>query len=164
MYARSKRYPFGRSLSRPVIRLLTVGLYAGYPAGCVLQLLPATGAGLWAHFAGLALVVVAVGCFLSIATSSLQRQSQEVDAQLDERERAERDHAGYRAHALFSCFVLVGILYIALVSDLVSNGKADLWLPQGYEGWNAIFWGAMMLALTLPAAVLGWRRGLPELD
>jgi hypothetical protein len=39
-----------------------------------------------------------------------------------------------------------------------------LWAPTTPEHWNALFWGAIMLGLTLPAAFLAWEKEPPFED
>lgn len=160
MFVRSKRFPLGRNLPRQTLRLLIIGLYVLYPLGCILQIVPAgEDIAPALRVGGLLAVAIAMLIFSVLAGSSLQRQSQEVETKLDERELAERNRAAYSAHAIFSGIVLLGIIYLMIAKDLADNRGVMLWLPATGDHWNGIFWGLLLAALTLPGAVLAWRRG-----
>lgn len=163
MFVRSAKRPFGHSLSPATARGLLIALYALYPIGCVLQLVAdetVTGAAL--RIAGLGLVAAAFAAFAVLAGSSLQRQAQEPAALLDERELADRNRAAYQAHSVFAGIVLLSLIYLMLQQDLSDNRNLDLWAPATGEHWNAIFWGAAMLAMTLPAGFLAFRKSQPD--
>ena len=165
MFIRSKAHPFGRRLSTPKVRTLLIGLYVFYPLGCILQLGPDTpGSGVAASLAGLALIVAAFAIFIVLAGSSLQRQTQEPENLLDEREREERNRASFQAHSVFSGIVLIGVLYMMLTTDMAANGKLQLWQPTDGSHWNAIFGGLVLLSFTLPGAVLAFGKAPPEVD
>ena len=159
MFIRSKSNPGGRQLSTSTIRRLITGLYVLYPAGCLLQLLPENwGGGSYLMITGLAMIVAALVIFAVLAGSSLQRQTQEPETLLDERERSERNRASYQAHAVFSAIVLAGVFYMMLSTDLALNGKLELWRPTLGGHWNAIFGGLILLSFTLPGAILAFSR------
>jgi hypothetical protein len=165
MFIRSKAHPFGRRLSTPMVRTLLIGLYVFYPLGCILQLGPDTpGSGVAASIAGLAMIVAAFAIFIVLAGSSLQRQTQEPENLLDEREREERNRASFQAHSVFSGIVLIGVLYMMLTTDMAANGKLQLWQPTDGSHWNAIFGGLVLLSFTLPGAVLAFGKAPPEVD
>jgi sterol desaturase/sphingolipid hydroxylase (fatty acid hydroxylase superfamily) len=165
MFIRSKAHPFGRRLSNQMVRTLLIGLYFFYPAGCVLQLLPlSAGNEVIASLAGLALIVAAFAIFVVLAGSSLQRQTQEPESELDERERDERNRAAFQAHSVFSGIVLIGVLYMMLTSDMAANGKLHFWQPTDGSHWNAIFGGLILLSFTLPGAVLAFGKAPPDAD
>jgi H+/gluconate symporter-like permease len=165
MYIRSKSRPAGRQMSTPVIRGLIVGLYTLYPVGCILQLLPESwGGGTALSVAGLIAVAASLIMFAVLAGSSLQRQAQEAESELDERERADRNKAAFYAHSVFSSAVLLGLIYIMLTTDMAEAGKLDLWRPSTGDHWNAIFWGLGLLSVTLPGAVLAFGKTPPDMD
>jgi hypothetical protein len=146
-------------------RALVTALYVSYPIGCVLQLIAdETATGLALRIAGLSLVVVAFAAFAVLAGSSLQRQAQEPENLLDERELADRNRAAYQAHSVFAGIVLLSLIYLMLRQDLSNNSNLDLWAPTTGDHWNALFWGAAMLAMTLPAAFLAFRKCHPLED
>lgn len=163
MFIPTKSNPNGRVLQTRTIRSLIIGLYVLYPAGCILQLMPETlGGGAWAAIAGLALVVAALIIFAVLAGSSLQRQTQEPETLLDERERSERNRASYHAHAVFSAIVLAGAFYMMISTDLALNGKLDIWRPTLGAHWNAIFGGLILLSFTLPGAMIAFSKSAPD--
>ena len=160
MFVRSKRYPLGKSFPSSALRAMFAGVYILYPLGCVLQLVSTDESfGLAGDVAGLLMVASALLIFAVLAGSSLQRQSQELEAMLDERELAERNRAAYGAHSIFAGLVLLGVIYMMIARDLIINQKLILWLPETGDHWNAIFWGLLLAALTLPGAVLAWGKG-----
>lgn len=167
MFIRSKRYPLGKTFRRSTLRWLFAGLYVLYPLGCILQLVATSeNLGVAGDVTGLLMVLVALAIFAVLAGSGLQRQSQEPETQLDERELAERNRAAYGAHAIFSGLVLLGVIYLMIARDLIANRNIMLWLPETGDHWNGIFWGLLLAALTLPGAVLAWAKDAPtdEMD
>lgn len=165
MFIRSKSHPFGRQLSTRTVRMLLIGLYVLYPLGCVLQLIgPEQGSGTTLSLAGLAAVTAALLSFAVLAGSSLQRQTQEPENLLDERERHERNRASFQAHSVFSGVVLIGVLYMMLTTDMANNDKLHLWRPTDGAHWNAIFGGLILLSFTLPGAVIAFGKAPAELD
>jgi hypothetical protein len=158
MFVRSAARPFGRSLSPIQARGLVIALYGFYPFGCALRLVPETAdGGMALNITGLCLVVAAFLAFVLLSGSSLQRQAQEDEPRLDEREIAQRNRAAYQAHFIFSGTVLLGLIYMALREDLIASAKLTLWAPTLGDHWSAIFWGFAMLAMTLPAAILAFQ-------
>ena len=165
MFIRSKAHPFGRQLSTGTVRMLLIGLYVLYPLGCLLQLVPtASGGGTALGLAGLAAVVGALVIFTVLAGSSLQRQTQEPENLLDERERDERNRASFQAHSVFSGVVLIGVLYMMLTTDMAANGKLALWQPTEGAHWNAVFGGLILLSFTLPGAIIAFSKAPAEID
>ena len=72
MFIRSKTHPYGRMLSIEMVRLLILSLYVLYPLGCLLQLLPLSGATeTWLSIAGLVMIVGALIAFAVKANSNL---------------------------------------------------------------------------------------------
>ncbi len=165
MFIRSKTRPFGRHLPTATIRTLLISLYTLYPLGCILQLV-ADGSreGVMASIAGLLLVVASLAIFAVLAGSSLQRQTQEPEALLDERELGERNRASFQAHSVFSAIVLAGVFYMNLTTDMAANGKLDLWRPTEGAHWNAIFGGLILLSFTLPGAIIAFGKSRAEVD
>ncbi|MFN7055729.1 hypothetical protein [Hyphomonas sp.] len=163
MFIRTKANPGGRSLSLPAARRIFIGIYVLYPLGCLLQMLPESWEGeTAASVAGLLMIAGVFILFAVLAGSSLQRQAQEPESVLDERESAERNRATYQAHAIFSGVVLMGVLYLMLTADLADAGKLDLWRPTSGGHWNGIFGGLILLSFTLPGAILAFRQAPPE--
>lgn len=163
MFIRSKAHPFGRQLNTGTVRMLLIGLYVLYPLGCLLQLLPPGGSAAFS-LAGLGAVVASLVIFTVLASSSLQRQTQEPESVLDERERDERNRASFQAHSVFSGIVLIGVLYMMLTTDMAANGKLALWQPTQGAHWNAIFGGLILLSFTLPGAIIAFSKAPADID
>ncbi len=163
MYVRSQRRPMGSAMAPGFARALFAALYVLYPLGCVLQLGPDGGADhTLASVIGLLMIAAAALIFAVLAGSSFQRQAQEPDAKLDERELAQRNRAAYRAFSVLAGLAALGLLYMSLRLDFVD--RFPLWAPTTPEHWNALFWGAIILGLTLPAAFLAWEKDPPLED
>lgn len=163
MYVRSRRGAMGSQMSPIVARSLFGVLYVLYPLGCILQLGPDNGDDLpVASMIGLLLVATSVLVFAVLAGSSFQRQAQEPDSKLDERELAQRNRAAYGAFSAFTGIVALGLLYMNLRLDFAD--WLPFWAPTTAEHWNALFWGVIMLGLTLPAAFLAWEKQPPMED
>lgn len=165
MFVRSVRHPFGRALSRNASRGLIAALYVLYPLGCSVRLPPLRGMlGAGADIVGLLMITASLVAFALVAGSSLQRQAQEPEYKLDERERAERNRATYLSYSMFSALVIAGAFYLMIATDLAQSGRAFLWIPQTGDHWNGIVCGLLLLSLTLPAAVLAWRGASPDAE
>lgn len=165
MFYRSARHPFGRAISRRTARGLVAALYVLYPLGCVLRLPPFRDVlGTSADAIGLSLIAAALLVFAVLAGSSVQRQAQEPEDKLDERESAERNRATYWSYSTFVALVVAAAIYIMIASDLGDAGRASLWMPTSGDHWNAIVGGLLLLGLTLPAAVLAWNKSPPDAD
>lgn len=163
MYVRSRRRPMGSSMSPVMARSLFAALYLLYPLGCILQLGPDTGGDLdLLSVIGLLMVAASALIFAVLAGSSFQRQAQEPDSKLDERELAQRNRAAYAAFSVFAGLVGLGLIYMSIRLDVAD--RFELWAPTSPEHWNALFWGALMLGLTLPAAFLAWEEEPPLED
>jgi MFS family permease len=137
-----------RDLSVSTVRGLSLGALFAYPAGgLLLALAPST---LVTTVAGYALIVVAVGCIVPLLSSSMQRIVGEEVGMLDEYELKLRSKAMNLAYSMFSAIVLLTMVYAAVASDF------GLWVPDDYDGFNGLFWGAFVYAVVLPVAVLSW--------
>jgi len=77
----------------------------------------------------------------------------DVDTQLDERQVALRNAASLDAFRVVATSLLLGIIWVALGVD-----KSLWWVPKTYNEWNTVFWGAIVMTLTLPSAFLAWRE------
>lgn len=163
MYVPSRRRPMGSAMSPLLARSLFVALYTLYPLGCILQLGPDTGEDLPVlSVIGLLMVAASFLAFAVLAGSSFQRQAQEPDNKLDERELSQRNRAAYGAFSVLAGLVALGLLYMNLRLDFVE--RFPLWAPTTAEHWNALFWGAIILGLKLPAAFLAWEKEPPLED
>jgi len=167
MYITSKSKPGGREFSRTTMRALIALLYLGYPAGCILRL---TGGddptGRAMSLVGTLLILIAAAAFFAIGASSLQRIMQDRESALDEREISIRRKAHERAYPTFAGLALLGLMYMELGDDLASRKGVAIWRPTEGDHWNALFWAALFLSLTLPAAyeAFSGRGDDPEAD
>ena len=82
------------------------------------------------------------------------RAANEPDDALDEREQRVRDRAYLRSYQALAALVVLGGVYAALAWD--TRARWGLWLPQTWNEVQAVFCGLLLLAMTLPAAVIGW--------
>lgn len=163
MFLRSSRRPMGSAMSPTLARTLFAALYLLYPLGCIMQLGPEAGEDLpLLSVLGLLMVAASFLAFVVLAGSSFQRQAQEPDSKLDERELTQRNRAAYRAFAVFAGLAALGLLYMDLRLDFAD--RIPLWAPTEQAHWNALFWGAIILGLTLPAAFLAWESEPPLED
>lgn len=89
-----------------------------------------------------------------LLTSQLWRAANEPDDVLDEREQRVRDRAYLHSYQVLAAIVVVGGAYISVAWD--THARLGLWLPQTWNEVQAIFWGLLLLAATLPVAVIGW--------
>ncbi|MEQ8433788.1 MAG: hypothetical protein RIA71_06065 [Oceanicaulis sp.] len=148
-------------MSRVMMRGLTGFALAAYPAGAILQLVmpDAPEPGLFlAEIAGLGLIVLALMALALIAPSSLQRIVGEQTKHLDEFELELRRRANALAYQIFSVLTLLALFYFGVASD---SERLNLWMPSGFDHWNAIMWGAILYAFILPTAVLAWIAPAP---
>jgi small-conductance mechanosensitive channel len=154
-----------RNLSTAMPPLLARSLFAlvylGYFVGCMLQLGDEPA---WQGIVGLLLVAASALAFAVLAGSSFQRQAQEQDSKLDERELAQRNRAAYRAFSALAVLVVLGLFYMEIANDLAASGKANFWIPTTSDHWNALMWGFLILGFTLPAAFLAWEDEPPLED
>ncbi|MCF8880263.1 hypothetical protein L5876_10590 [Hyphobacterium sp. SN044] len=150
--------------SPAMLRLATTTALAAYPAGALLMVLsPESGspAAVWGDIAGLALIVIALLAVATFAASRQQRIAGEEQNKLDEFELALRLRARGFAYNVFTALVLIGVVYLSIASDVNASGRADLWVPQGYDHWNGVFWGILLYAFVLPTAWLSWTLPAP---
>lgn len=150
--------------SPAMMRLATSVALAAYPAGALLMVLgpdPDAAGSVWPHVTGLALIAASLIAFATFAASRLQRIAGEEKVRLDEFELVLRLRARSFAYNVFTGLVLVGIVYIGIASDLAASGRANLWVPQGYDQWSGVFWGLILYAFVLPTAYLSWTLPAP---
>lgn len=135
-------------------RALTLAALLAYPAGCLVYGWGPDGAagGIPSKLAGLGLVLVALLAAAPIFGSQAQRIVADQPDKLDEYELALRHRALAKGYAALSGLLLIAIFYCGVASD------AGWWLPRSYDAFNALFWGAFLYAVLLPAALLAWSK------
>ncbi len=142
-----------RRLSLAQRRWWIVALYGAYGMRVVTKILAeATG---WApllivSLIGLLTTVAAV--FMLLYRTPYWAWGNNSDAQLDERERARRDQAYRTAYATYAGLTTTAGVYASLAVDL------GWWLPMHEWEASLLLWGLLLLALTLPSAVIAWDR------
>jgi len=153
-YYRSKNDPHtARPISVRAARIFSAAALVSYPVGALLFGLSAT---LPAKIAGAALLVTALICAASLASTSVQRIVGEQPQYLDEFELQLRLKAMQSAYGAFTLLALLICLYSAIASD------AGLWYPRDYEGYNGLFWGIFLYAWVLPTALVAFRMDADE--
>lgn len=138
----------GRDLGLGAMRGLTLGSLIAYPVGA---LTVSWGDGAATAIAGYGLVLVSLICVMAVTGTSLQRIVGEQPDRLDEYELKLRARAMSGAYAGLSTLVLTGVIYFAIGTD------KGLWVPDSYEEFNGLFWGAFLYTTMLPSALLAWQ-------
>jgi hypothetical protein len=134
-------------------RWMVLAMYSAYPLGLLLLEGPA---GLAGHVAGLVLITLSFVLAWRLWQTPFWRAGNQPDCALDERERALRDRAYRRAYTIAGTAVLLGLVYVQLAFD--SDDRIRYWLPAGFDEASRLFWGAFLVLITLPAAILAWDR------
>jgi drug/metabolite transporter (DMT)-like permease len=138
-------------------RAVVAGLYGGFAGMAALGLAPggATASPERSVAAGI-FALVATVCMLA-QVSTTRPLAQHFRADLDERERADRDRA-YR-----NAYVVLAVLTL-LVSVWVFFGGAELWWPQTQWQRNVLLWAVLLVVLSLPISFMAWTEPdpLPE--
>ncbi|TPG04335.1 hypothetical protein EAH84_15475 [Sphingomonas oligophenolica] len=106
------------------------------------------------HLIGFALIFIALLSAAPVIGSRLQRIVGEQPSKLDEMELQQRHKAMNGAYMTFTALFLAAIAYAGAASDM------NLWVPTGYENWNALFWGVFLYSSLLPTAFVAW--AMPE--
>ena len=86
-------------------------------------------------------------------------RANQVDAALDERERAVRDRAYRSSYTVVGTLCVTTVVYAAIAAD---SGRG--WLPSTSNEWQAVVWGVLLLVMTIPTAVLAWTEPDPVPD
>lgn len=150
------RPPLHGPVPRTARRLLVVVAYVGY-ALLVLawSFLPAPAK--WFPIVPLGLAVVtAAGLLLA---PRLLGVSDGADDELDERQLAVRNRTYLNAYRVLGLLVILAALYHMIA---VSSERGALWLPRSDLAAQGLFWGAWLVAVTLPAALAAWTEPDPE--
>lgn len=138
----------GRDISLRAMRILTFGALVTYPVGA---LTVAWGDSLPSAVGGYGLVLLSLICVMIVMGTSVQRVVGEQPDRLDEYELKLRYRAMSAAYTCLSALALVAIIYAAIGTD------KGLWVPDSYEEYNGLFWGAFLYTSMLPSASLAWQ-------
>ena len=146
-------HEWGMKISPAKLKRYIFFALAAYPVGCLMLLFAAEGLNALA-LGGLALIVLAAFATFPVFSSRLYKIVGDGTLKLDEFETQLRLKSISTAYHILMAIVLIAIIYLAIAAD-----KETLWLPTTYDHYNAIFWGATLYAMLIPAAVLTWRLG-----
>ena len=81
------------------------------------------------------------------------------DELLDERQLQRRNKTYLDAYRILGLLVMFAALYFYIAA---TSGK--WWLPKNEYEMNVIFWGTMLLTITLPTALTSWSEPDPILE
>ena len=148
------------SKNRRLRRAVVLGTYGGYAAMVSLWSLSSTlGVG-WLGDAAAPFGFVALLSYFALTTSTYGKIVNEwKEARLDEREQQVRNRAHFVAYAILGVLVMTVALYGYIAAD-----SGSLWLPTTENELQAVFWGVLLVASSLPAAVLAWLEPNPITD
>lgn len=140
----------GHSLTRLRRRSAVVATYLGYLAMVSVWYLASAY-----QSVGLFILVSLLGLLMLsglgvLVTSWVWNAANAPDPNLDERQRRVRDRAYLHSYQAFAGSVTAMGFYAAIAWD---NGW---WLPATWNQVQAVMWGVLLLALTLPAAIVAW--------
>lgn len=148
-----------KQLTRWQKRLSIVAMYAGYPLGCVLLGIYNAPGFSFGEAAGFGFMVITLIGFATMTVgTNYWRLGNAPSKELDEREVAERNTAYQLAYSFFASIVALGVIYVALATDMNEAKDLSLWVPDTYDEWNAMIWGVLLYGLTLPVSILAWRE------
>lgn len=142
-------------------RTLVVATYAGYAL-----LVGSLVLGRTLH-PGFGLAAVPSGVVFALALWHLVRATRPYSDEMagtklpefDERQDMVRGRANVRAYQIFSGVATLWIFYQALATDL--RRKFPVWLPSTWDEHQVVVWTTLLLALTLPAAIVAWTEPDP---
>jgi MFS family permease len=149
----------GQIGSRRRRRGSVVALYGSYVLACAsvatanFATRPAQVIGLVLLIAGVA--AAAYGVFTLLGRTFVNAPNIR-DAALDERQRARRNEALVRAYPVIGMFTALSLLYVM---------AGDAWpVVRNYTVIEALFWGAFLLAISLPSAIIAWTEPDPLVE
>ncbi len=144
--------PGGSARTRTHRRIAVLATYLGYLAMIGVWFVASSY-----RSVGLFIVVSVLGIVMLsglgvLLTSWIWSAANAPDPELDERQQRVRDRAYLHSYQTFAGLVTLAGFYAAVAWD---NGW---WLPATWNHVQAVMWGVLLLALTLPAAVVAWRE------
>jgi len=140
----------GHSLSRTRRRSAVLATYLGYIAMVGVWSIASFYQAVGLFIVVSLLAVITLSGFGLLVTSWVWSAANASEADLDERQQRVRDRAYLYSYQAFAGIVTGAGFYTAVAWD---NGW---WLPSTWNQVQAVMWGILLLALTLPAAVVAW--------
>lgn len=143
-------------------RAVVVALYTSYLAlvACFAGA-GRSGMGLVLLAALIPVAAVLIWSFLALSQIALPYTSEGVGVvlpELDERQLQVRDRAFYRAYQMLSSMAGLWIVYETIAR---TSKRQWFWVPVSFDEYQAIVWGYLLLAMTLPSAVIAWTEPDP---
>ncbi len=140
------------------LRFATLAALILYPAGALLQLVPASqGLSAIAALAGTVLCLLAFAGFMLVLFSDFYRITFVGAPDLDEREIAQRADAMLGAYVCLGLITVLGLFYFMVARVAAEGWNLALWTPATGGEWRAILFGAVIYVMILPASFLIWR-------
>jgi hypothetical protein len=78
------------------------------------------------------------------------------DEMLDERQQQARNLNYLNAYRILGLSVMFSMLYWYIATD-----SGQFWLPKSSYELNVVFWGVMLVCITLPTAIAAWNEPDP---
>jgi hypothetical protein len=141
-------------------RWSVIALYGSYVIICASAAIRANVSAKPAELAALALLIAGVvaafyGVFTLMGRTFVNAPNLR-ESVLDERQRARRNDAISRAYPIIGIFTAVGLLYMMI---------GDAWpAVRNFTVIEALFWGAFLLAISLPSSIIAWTEPDPLPD
>ncbi|MBC8159585.1 MAG: hypothetical protein H7Z42_00075 [Roseiflexaceae bacterium] len=140
----------GPSLTRLRRRIAVLATYLGYSAMVGVWYMASFYQSAGLFILVIMLAIVTLSGFGLLVTSWVWHAANAPESNLDERQQRVRDRAYLHSYQAFAGVITLAGFYAALAWD---NGW---WLPTTWNQVQAVMWGVLLLALTLPAAVVAW--------
>jgi hypothetical protein len=142
------------------MRLFATAPLILYPIGCVARLLVGGREGFaWIELAAFSPILLGMICFALIAPTYFQRINSDSKSKLDEYEIDLRRRAHTFAYKVFATLVLLGVLYLSVVTD--AEKLSWMWKPSTEDHWEALLWGVILYTMLLPTTYLAWTVSPP---
>lgn len=149
---RSSSVPLKRTYRRAIVLACYLG-YAAMTASWALLEIPLR----WVFAIPLGFIcIVSMGLLLMPHVLGVADGSDEM---LDERQVRLRNQTYLNAYRGLGTLVMLGALYGYIATD-----SGTWWIPKSSSELQAVFWGVMLIALSLPTAIAAWTEPDPPVD
>lgn len=142
---------------QPKRRALVATLYGSYAALITcFTFASSSGVGLVFAIGLLPAGAVLLSAFLALSKFALPYSTEGSGRQtalVDERQIQVRDRAFYRSYQVIASLFGLWVVYEAIAR---TNERQWFWVPQTFDEYQAIVWGYLILAMTLPSAFIAW--------